>query len=100
MKKRTENLIILLIGLCLGALIGMLSTPTTGSVVRSGLIYSLKSYRKKLQAFILKLMGNKNDIINQAKNTGKEVISDVVSSAEKILKELDTLTEQLGQKVH
>lgn len=98
MKKRTENLIILVLGLSLGAIVGVLSAPTKGSTVRSGLIYNLRSYQQKLRAFITKLIGTKNTITNQAKHSGKEVITEVVTSAEKILKELDMLAEQLDQK--
>lgn len=95
MKKRTENLIILVLGLCLGAIVGILAAPTKGSTVRSGLIYNLKLYQQKLRSFITNLINNKNNITNEAKNSGKGVITDVVTSAEKILKELDILAEQL-----
>lgn len=98
MMKRTEKLIILCIGFCLGAFVGILSAPTKGSVARDGMMYNLKSCKRKLQAFILKLVGHKNNITNQAKNTGKEVITDVVSSAQRILKELDLLEKEFGQK--
>ena len=98
MIKRTENLMILCLGFCLGAFVGILSAPTKGSVARDGMIYNLKSCKKKLQAFILKLIGNKNALRNEAKTTGKEVITDVVSSAQEILKELELIATQLEQK--
>lgn len=100
MIKRTENLMILCLGFCLGAFVGILSAPTKGSIARDGMIYNLKSCKKKLQAFILKLMGNKSAIANEAKTTGKEVITDVVSSAQQILKELELIATQLEQKAH
>ncbi len=98
MIKRTENLIILCLGFCLGAFVGILSAPTKGSVARDGMLYNLKSSKKKLQAFILKLIGHKNDLANEAKTTGKEVITDVVSSAQQILKELELIAAQLEDK--
>lgn len=98
MTKRTENLMILCIGFCLGAFVGILSAPTKGSVARDGMIYNLKSWKRKLQTFILKLVGHKNDITNEAKTTGKEVITDVVNAAQQILKELDLLATTLEQK--
>ncbi|TSJ80725.1 MAG: YtxH domain-containing protein [Candidatus Cardinium sp.] len=98
MIKKTENLIVLCIGFCLGAFVGVLSAPTKGSVARDGMIYNLKSCKKRLQAFILKLIGNKNAITNKAKTTGKEVLTDVVSSAQQILKELELIAAQLEDK--
>ena len=95
MKTRIENLIILLLGLCLGSVIGILSAPTKGSSVRSGLLYNLKLYQNKLRFFISKLGRDKNNVTNQAKNTGQDVITDVVTSSEKILEELDLLAKQL-----
>ncbi|WP_419241041.1 hypothetical protein [Cardinium endosymbiont of Nabis limbatus] len=98
MIKRTENLLILCLGFCLGAFVGILSAPTKGSVARDGMIYNLKSCTKKLQGFILKLIRSKNAIANEAKTTGKEVLTDVVSSAQQILKELELIAAQLEQK--
>jgi len=98
MVKRTENLIILSLGFCLGAFVGILSAPTKGSVARDGMMYNLKSCKRKLQAFILKLIGHKNDIANEAKTSGKEVITDVVAAAQQILKELDLISTELEQK--
>ncbi|MGI2257204.1 YtxH domain-containing protein [Candidatus Cardinium hertigii] len=98
MVKRTENLVILGLGFCLGAFVGILSAPTKGSVARDGMMYNLKSCKRKLQSFILKVAGYKNDIANEAKTTGKEVITDVVAAAQEILKELDLLATELEQK--
>ncbi|HLP34884.1 MAG TPA: YtxH domain-containing protein [Amoebophilaceae bacterium] len=98
MRKRTENGIILCLGVCLGGIIGILAAPTKGAEVRSGLAYNLKLYQQKLRSLIAKLLGNKLAIKNQAKDTGQELITDVVHSAEKILKELDTLAAELEGK--
>ena len=98
MHKRTTNLLILLIGLFLGACIGALYTPEKGSVIRSGLLYHVKSYQRKLRSLIKKLIRKNAHVTNQAKNMGDEVIIHVISSAERILQELDLLTEQLTQK--
>lgn len=100
MKKRTENGIILCLGVCLGGIIGVLAAPTKGAVVRSSLAYNIKLYQQKLRSLIAKLIGNKQAIKNQAKDTGQELITDVVHSAEKILKELDTLAAQLEDKTY
>ncbi|WP_243517242.1 MULTISPECIES: YtxH domain-containing protein [unclassified Candidatus Cardinium] len=99
MIKRIENLIILCLGFCLGAFVGILSAPTKGSIARDEVMYRLKSSKKKLHAFILKLIGHKNDLTNEAKNSGKEVITDVVSSAQQILKELELIAAQLEEKM-
>lgn len=61
-------------------------------------MYNLKSCKRKLQAFILKVVGHKNDIANEAKTSSKEVITDVVAAAQQILKELDLLATELEQK--
>ncbi|MEF2228760.1 MAG: hypothetical protein V3581_01805 [Candidatus Cardinium sp.] len=98
MIKRTENILILCLGFCLGAFVGILAAPTKGSIARDGMLYNLKSCKKKLQAFMLKLMGNKHALTNEAKTTGKEVITDVVSAAQQILKELELIAKQLEQK--
>ncbi|AXI23972.1 YtxH-like protein [Cardinium endosymbiont of Sogatella furcifera] len=98
MIKRTENILILCLGFCLGAFVGIFAAPTKGSVARDGMLYNLKSCKKKLQAFMLKLMGNKHAFTNEAKTTGKEVITDVVSAAQQILKELELIATQLEQK--
>ncbi|MCT4697249.1 hypothetical protein [Candidatus Cardinium sp. TP] len=107
MIKRTENILILCLGFCLGAFVGILAAPTKGSILaaptkgsiaRDGMLYNLKSCKKKLQAFMLKLMGNKHALTNEAKTTGKEVITDVVSAAQQILKELELIAKQLEQK--
>ncbi|CCM10417.1 Putative uncharacterized protein [Cardinium endosymbiont cEper1 of Encarsia pergandiella] len=98
MVKKTENLVILGLGFCLGAFVGILSAPTKGSVARDGVMYNLKSCKRKLQAFILKVVGHKNDIANEAKTSSKEVITDVVAAAQQILKELDLLATELEQK--
>lgn len=100
MIKRTENLMVLCLGFCLGAFVGILSAPTKGAVARDGMIYNLKSCKKQLQVLILKLIGNKNAIVNEAKTTGKEIITDVVNSAQQILKELKLIERQLEQKTH
>lgn len=96
--KKTENLMILALGFCLGAVVGIFAAPTKGSITRDSMLYNLKSSKKRLQAFILKLISNKKNAINEAKTSGKEVITDLVSSAQQILKELDLLATQLEQK--
>ncbi|WP_342265483.1 YtxH domain-containing protein [Cardinium endosymbiont of Philonthus spinipes] len=100
MIKKTENLVMLCLGFCLGAVVGILSAPTKGSVARDGMLYNLKSCKKRLQTFILKLIGNKHALANEAKVTGKEVITGVVNSAQQILKELELIADQLEQKTN
>ncbi|AWN81426.1 YtxH domain-containing protein [Candidatus Cardinium hertigii] len=95
MKWNLKSFCMLFVVLCLGILVGILAAPETGSVVRSGLMYNLKSYRKKLKALVRQLIGNKYANTNQAKSMGEEVITDVIQGAEKILKELSVLTDQL-----
>jgi len=96
--KNNKNLVVLFLGILLGSIIGILSAPTKGATVRSGLIYNLKLYQKKLKYFILKLRNSTHTMSNQAKELGQEVITDIVDSAKKILKELEELAGQLEKQ--
>lgn len=98
MRKKLEQGMLFVVGLCLGGIIGLFSAPTGGGVMRRSLVYSLKNCQKKLRRFIVKLVGNKQALSNQAKNMGEALITDVVCSAEKILQELDALTRQVREE--
>ena len=97
MNKRSENIIILLLGIIIGLLGGILTAPTKGENIRSGLIYSLKQYSEKIKILIKKLTKKGAHTETKAKNEGKEVVDDVITSAQKILEEADILTAELEQ---
>lgn len=95
MNKPTKPLKTFVLGLFLGSLLGILISPVKGIVIRSKLAFKLRLLQSKLRYFMAKLMEKQHQVGNYAKDNGQEVITDVMHAAEKIVKEFDTITEQL-----
>ena len=91
MYKRSENIVAFMLGIT----VGMLAAPMKGANVRSSLTYSLKRYKENLKAFIKKLGKHGTDMENQAKDAGREVVYESITSAKKLLQEIDLLTAEL-----
>lgn len=64
-RKSTSNIISLLITLTLGILAGMLFSPTSGTNIRSFLLYKLEELLKKNKIIITAIA----DVAKPAKNT-------------------------------
>lgn len=78
----------------------MLASPTKGSTIRNRLLFNLRRCRDRLHNLLLKIRANKNQMDNYAKDHGKEIITDVINSANQIIKEFDLLTKQLKKMNH
>lgn len=98
--KQKKHLGILIGSLIVGVIIGMLVSPTKGSTIRNRLLFSLRRCRDRLHGLLLKMRANKDQMDNYAKDHGKEIIADIVNSANQIIKEFDLLTKQLKKMDH
>jgi len=95
MKKNNRKGIALLSGLLLGILGGFLLAPSKGKSLRSTLLFRIKKYGNKFSDFILKVFGpSKFKLINEAKETGNEVIRTTRTKAKKLLEDIKKITDK------
>lgn len=97
MRRKSANLLLLLLGTCLGFVGGILFAPSRGTHVRKTLSYKVRSCMERLQELIRTLSRNKATGSSQAKAAGQEVIEETIVRANKLLKEVNDLAARLEQ---
>ena len=98
MKKRhTSCIFSLFIILALGALVGMLFSPSRGTTTRSLILYKLKRIFEKIKLLFLELIAFPRQVetYNGGKMASQEVINQTIQKAKKLLEEAEELSGQL-----
>jgi gas vesicle protein len=76
MSKNSNSLIAFVIGAGVGAALGVLFAPDSGSNTRDKLSFRLSKYKKELEELIDELVEGKELHLNEAKTEGKRVITE------------------------
>jgi gas vesicle protein len=76
MSKTTNTILAFALGAGVGAALGILFAPDTGSNTRDKLSFKLSKYKKDLEDLINELIDDKEMHLNEAKSEGKRVISE------------------------
>lgn len=97
MSKSSNSLIAFLIGAGVGAALGVLFAPDTGTNTRDRLSFKLSKYKKELEELIDDLVDGKEIHLNEAKTEGKRVISEAKNKAENLLSDVNKLIDQINQ---
>lgn len=97
MSKSSNSLIAFLIGAGVGAALGVLFAPDTGTNTRDRLSFKLSKYKKELEELIDDLVDGKEMHLNEAKTEGKRVISEAKNKAENLLSDVNKLIDQINQ---
>jgi gas vesicle protein len=97
MRRKSVNIIALLLGAAVGIVGGVLFAPSRGTNVRSTLSYRIRSYVEKLQELLKALSHTKTAVSSQAKSAGQEVIDETISRAKQLLQDANELAAQLEQ---
>lgn len=97
MSKNSNSLIAFVIGAGVGAALGVLFAPDTGSNTRDRLSFKLSKYKKELEDLIEELVEGKELHLNEAKTEGKRVISEAKNKAENLLSDVNKLIDQINQ---
>jgi gas vesicle protein len=99
MRKRSSNIITLLVGLLLGTLVGMLFSPVRGSTLRSLLLYQLRKIAQKISTLFIYAIRFPKHVItnNNGKVASQDVIDRTIEKARKLLEEAKNLSEQLDK---
>lgn len=97
MGKTTNTLLAFAVGAGVGAALGILFAPDTGSNTRDKLSFKLSKYKKDLEDLINELMDDKEMHLNEAKSEGKRVISEAKNKAEDLLNDVNKLIDQINQ---
>ncbi|MDF2158896.1 YtxH domain-containing protein [Algoriphagus sp. CAU 1675] len=97
MSKNSNSLFAFIIGAGVGAALGVLFAPDTGSNTRDKLSFKLSKYKKELEDLIEELVEGKELHLNEAKTEGKRVISEAKNKAENLLNDVNKLIDQINQ---
>ncbi|WP_026955072.1 YtxH domain-containing protein [Algoriphagus vanfongensis] len=97
MSKNSNSLLAFVLGAGIGATLGVLFAPDTGSNTRDRLSYRLSKYKKELEDLIEELVEGKELHLNEAKTEGKRVISDAKNKAENLLNDVNKLIDQINK---
>lgn len=97
MSKSTNTLFAFAFGAGVGAAMGILFAPDTGTNTRDKLSFKLSKYKKELEEIIGDLVEGKELHLNEAKTEGKRVISEAKNKAENLLNDVNKLIDQINQ---
>ena len=95
MKNRDggSDLTTLLLGLGIGAVLGLLYAPEKGELTRNKLKHRLDEYLEELRA----LMKNLKEVdARDIQNSSKKVINDMVSRADVLMEEMEKVKSNIG----
>ena len=97
MSKNSNSLIAFVIGAGVGAALGVLFAPDSGSNTRDKLSFRLSKYKKELEELIDELVEGKELHLNEAKTEGKRVITEARNKAENLLSYVNKLIDQINK---
>ncbi|WP_144604562.1 YtxH domain-containing protein [Algoriphagus algorifonticola] len=97
MSKNSNSLIAFVIGAGVGAALGVLFAPDSGSNTRDKLSFRLSKYKKELEELIEELVEGKELHLNEAKTEGKRVITEAKNKAENLLSDVNKLIDQINK---
>ncbi|HAH38207.1 MAG TPA: YtxH domain-containing protein [Algoriphagus sp.] len=97
MSKNSNSLIAFVIGAGVGAALGVLFAPDSGSNTRDKLSFRLSKYKKELEELIDELVEGKELHLNEAKTEGKRVITEAKNKAENLLSDVNKLIDQINK---
>ena len=97
MSKNSNSLIAFVIGAGVGAALGVLFAPDSGSNTRDKLSFRLSKYKNELEELIDELVEGKELHLNEAKTEGKRVITEAKNKAENLLSDVNKLIDQINK---
>ena len=97
MSKNSNSLIAFVIGAGVGAALGVLFAPDSGSNTRDKLSFRLSTYKKEQEELIDELVEGKELHLNEAKTEGKRVITEAKNKAENLLSDVNKLIDQINK---
>jgi gas vesicle protein len=95
--SKSNTLFAFAVGAGVGAALGILFAPDTGTNTRDRLTFRLSKYHKELEDLISDLVDGKELHLNEAKTEGKRVISEAKTKAENLLQDVNKLIDQINQ---
>ncbi len=100
MSKSSTGWIAFLAGAGIGAALGVLFAPDSGTNTRDKLSYQLSKYKEELEELVRDLRNGKNMPFNEAKSEGNKVITDAKNKAENLLSDVNKLIDQINQEAN
>jgi gas vesicle protein len=97
MSKSSNTLFAFALGAGVGAALGILFAPDTGTNTRDRLSFRLSKYQKELEDLISELVDEKELHLNEARTEGKRVVSEAKNKAENLLQDVNKLIDQINQ---
>lgn len=100
MKKRESILLGFLVGTVAGMSLGILYAPEKGTQIRRRLSYRLDKYRNVLAGLLDQLVENKEKFVSTAKVEEKKRKEEMIEKAEKLMTEIDDLSNKIKSRVN
>ncbi len=100
MKKGGSILLGFLFGIVTGVTVGMLYAPEKGTHTRNRLSYRLDRYRNILANLIDQLIEEKEKMVSAAKVEEQRRKSEMKEKAEKLMTEIDDLSNKIKTRVN
>ncbi|MGD1841275.1 MAG: YtxH domain-containing protein [Thermonemataceae bacterium] len=94
-RKKDHFLLGVFLGAATGTLLGLLYAPQDGKVTRKKLTYQLTKLREKLQVYLQDLAEGKEEHVSLARTQGQKVVTEAKQKAEQLLRDVESLMEQV-----
>ncbi len=98
MSKSGNFLAGLLSGAFVGAVVALLYAPEAGEITRSRLSYHISNYIDELTDLLAQLKKEKEQLMSDAKDRGKDVVDDVKGKMDELIKEVEVLIDSQKSK--